>query len=45
MNLMNNAIKFTKKGGLVKLEVEEFIHKNLIHINVIDIGVGMSLDL
>ncbi len=45
MNLINNAIKFTLKGGDVIVELEEFICYNLIYITVTDNGVGMSPEI
>ena len=42
MNLINNALKFTKKGGKINLNVKEYNEHNLIYISVKDNGVGMS---
>jgi PAS domain S-box-containing protein len=39
-NLVSNSIKFTPKGGLVK--VTSFELKNKIQLKVVDTGVGMS---
>ncbi len=44
MNLVGNAVKFTKKGGVcvrVKLDGEE---SNFLRIDVIDSGIGLSQD-
>ena len=42
MNLINNALKFTKKGGKINLNVKEYREHNLIYISVKDNGVGMT---
>lgn len=41
-NLLNNAIKFSKIGGHIRLDVE--IQKKFIHVGVIDQGIGISKD-
>ncbi len=38
-NLISNAIKFTHKGGSIRINAEE--EQNFIHINVIDTGIGI----
>ncbi len=40
MNLINNAIKFTERGG-VHVNIEPY-HENLMKFEVIDSGIGMS---
>ncbi len=45
MNLMNNAIKFTRKEGVVEVIVEVYRNLNLIYISVKDTGVGMSAEI
>lgn len=39
-NLINNAIKFTQKGGSILIKASRI--KNYIHISVIDSGKGMT---
>lgn len=41
-NLFNNAVKFTNKNGLIKIEVREA--NNFIEFKISDNGVGMSKD-
>lgn len=41
-NLMENAVKYQKKGNDSSLVVRSLIFGNLIHIKVIDNGIGMS---
>lgn len=45
MNIMNNAIKFTKSGGKIQISVKTLPDKNLIYISVKDSGVGMSPEI
>lgn len=40
-NLINNAIKYTSKGGFVKVKTETDIEKNIL-ISITDTGVGIS---
>lgn len=42
MNLLNNAFKFTPKGGLIKLSLKQ--EANYISISVYDTGIGISAD-
>lgn len=42
-NLMNNALKYTRKGT-VTVYVHDDTVKNLIHVEFIDTGIGMSKD-
>lgn len=42
-NLMNNALKYTRKGT-VTVYVHDDTVKNLIHVEFIDTGIGMSSD-
>lgn len=42
-NLINNAIKFTGKGGTVKIQ-SELISKEWVRIKVTDNGVGITLE-
>ncbi len=39
-NLITNAVKFTHKGGLVKVNAETY--KNRVEVSVSDTGIGMS---
>lgn len=39
-NLINNAIKFTPKGGTITINTQE--NKDTIELNIIDSGVGMT---
>jgi signal transduction histidine kinase len=41
MNLLNNAIKFTKDEGSVKLIVKNFDKCNLVYVSVLDSGIGI----
>ena len=41
INLCNNAVKFTEKGG-VKVKVSFNIKDNMLNVEVIDSGVGLS---
>ncbi len=45
MNLINNAIKFTKTGGRVQISVKNYTEKNIIFLSVKDSGVGMSPEI
>lgn len=40
LNLINNAIKFTEKGGYIKVEVK--VLETKVRIGVIDTGMGIS---
>jgi signal transduction histidine kinase len=40
VNLLSNALKFTRKGGRVEIKIEELGER--IRINVIDTGVGIA---
>lgn len=41
MNLISNAFKFTRKGGIT-IKVEQLIESNYIAFDVIDTGIGIS---
>jgi signal transduction histidine kinase len=41
-NLLGNAIKFTPRNGLVRIEIERL--KSMVRVNVIDTGDGLSPD-
>lgn len=43
-NLISNAIKFTKKGGMVSVSAKTEIN-NMISIEVSDTGIGMSKEM
>jgi signal transduction histidine kinase/CheY-like chemotaxis protein len=43
LNLVGNAVKFTEKGGIAVI-VEPSEHKNEIHFEVRDTGIGMKQD-
>ncbi len=45
MNLVNNAIKFTRKEGIVEIIAEVYGNQNLIYFSVRDTGVGMSSEI
>ncbi len=42
-NLLNNAVKFSKKGGLIELNI--FCDKNILTISVSDKGIGINQEL
>ncbi len=42
-NLINNALKFSNKGGVVKISALQI--RNMIRVSVEDNGVGMNADL
>lgn len=42
-NLMDNAIKYTPRGGMVTLEIKTIV-KGMLHLRVRDNGVGISED-
>jgi two-component system cell cycle sensor histidine kinase PleC len=42
LNLLSNAVKFTPENGSVTLEIETNELEKLVHIKVIDTGIGMS---
>lgn len=42
-NLVNNSIKFTHKGGIIKINYEE--HNDAIELHIVDNGVGMSSEV
>jgi signal transduction histidine kinase/CheY-like chemotaxis protein len=44
VNLLNNAVKFTPKGGSVGLEVTGSAEDNSVHFSVWDTGVGISTE-
>ena len=44
-NLISNAIKFTSEGGNITLHVHFKEESKLLHIAVIDTGVGTGLGL
>ncbi|HKG54155.1 MAG TPA: ATP-binding protein [Anaerolineales bacterium] len=39
INLINNAVKFSRQGGSVKIMVSE--HESEVHIEIVDSGVGI----
>lgn len=41
-NLIQNAIKFTKKKGIIKVQVNQNVDTGKVEVVVIDSGVGMS---
>ena len=41
VNLLNNAIKFTPKGGLVVLDIKGDKTHQIVHFNVSDTGIGI----
>ena len=41
INLCNNAIKFTEKGG-VHVKVSYMNERNILSVNVVDTGIGLS---
>ncbi len=41
INLLSNSIKFTPKGGLIRMVVKENIEKNLLTIEFHDNGIGI----
>ena len=45
MNLINNAIKFTRIGGQIRVKLKSYEKMNLIYISVSDSGVGMSAEV
>ena len=44
INLINNAIKFTSKGGYVHVNVQEEVTEQKVHlkVNVSDNGIGIA---
>jgi len=47
INLLNNAIKFSNRGGSVMLEItlqEENEEEAVLHFSIQDIGIGISLE-
>ncbi|MEN8249195.1 MAG: PAS domain-containing sensor histidine kinase [Bacteroidota bacterium] len=40
-NIINNAIKFTKKGGSVKISAKKLIEKKKLEISITDTGIGI----
>ena len=43
-NLMSNAVKFTNNGGNITLQARYLEKQKLLHISVLDTGVGISKD-
>jgi signal transduction histidine kinase len=41
VNLLNNAIKFTKEGGSIQLEVKGDIENDVVQFSVQDTGIGI----
>ncbi|QBG36836.1 CHASE3 domain-containing protein [Litorilituus sediminis] len=45
LNLLSNSVKFTPKGSVeLRYGTVEFAHRNCLHIQVKDTGIGMSPD-
>ncbi|WGW01380.1 response regulator [Vibrio sp. YMD68] len=42
VNLVNNALKFTKKGGEVLLRVKAYSNGNVVRFTVVDNGIGIA---
>lgn len=40
VNLLNNAVKFSKKGGMIDINVED--EDDFVRVSVIDAGIGMG---
>lgn len=45
MNLVNNAIKFSKNGSQVLINVRSFLKSNIIYISVKDYGIGIKPEI
>ena len=41
-NLVSNAIKYTKKGGLIKIQISPSNNNEFLNISVIDDGIGID---
>jgi CheY-like chemotaxis protein len=44
VNLLNNAVKFTPKGGAIGLEVHGDVDAGVVHFTVWDTGIGIAED-
>lgn len=44
-NLIRNAVKFTKKGDLVTVSLEQDLDRDIAQIRVSDTGIGISADV
>ncbi|MFT5471405.1 MAG: CheY-like chemotaxis protein [Verrucomicrobiales bacterium] len=44
VNLLHNAVKFTRPGGLVSLEVEALEHVKAVSFSISDTGIGIPQD-